>query len=154
MAAGLHHDDEILRILVRDNLCVARWLDTPTALHFTVITSAMKAANVGGRAALLNVVDAPGKMPRFTDELRQAGAAMSKAIDPLTAATAHVVLLDGLVGTSVRMFLSTLSLLSRRAGITSTFGAVDEGARWLAAQPQVPRRWTAAELLSAYQQVA
>ena len=155
MAVELHHDDETLRVLVRDHLCVARWLDTPTARHFGVITAAMRAASVGGeRAGLLNVIDAPGKMPRFTDELRHAGAAMSRAIDPLTAATAHVVLLDGLVGTSVRMFLSTLALLSRVPGVVSTCGQVDEGARWLAAHPRVARRWTATGILSAYQLVA
>ncbi len=155
MAIVLHHDDEILRVHVHHNLCVARWQDTPTARHFGVITAAMRSATAGGeRAVLLNVVDAPGKIPRFTDELRQSGAAMSRAIDPLTAATAHVVLLDGFVGASVRMFLSTLGLLSRTPGVQSIFGQVDDGARWLATHTPGPRRWTPDEILSAYRQVA
>lgn len=148
--AVLRHTDEVLRLAVRDDLCVARWTDTPTPRHFDEIVRAIRAAaKTGDRAILLNVVDAPGKMPRFTDDLRKAGGAMAVAMEPLTAATAHVVLLDGFIGTSVRMFLSTLTLLSRSSGAVSTSARVDDAARWLAEQPR-RRRWTSTEIVEVY----
>ncbi|MCC6645755.1 MAG: hypothetical protein IT374_09310 [Polyangiaceae bacterium] len=151
MLATLRHADEVLRLAVRRDLCVARWTDTPTPRHFDEIVRAIEeAARAGDRALLLNVVDAPGKLPRFTDELRRAGGAMGARMGPLTAATAHVVLLEGFVGTSVRMFLSTLTLLSRSGGSVSTSATVEDGARWLADQRGRGRGWTPEAILEAY----
>ena len=75
---------------------------------------------------------------------------MAVAMEPLTAATAHVVLLDGFIGTSVRMFLSTLTLLSRSSGAVSTSAQVHDGARWLAGRARPRRRWTSEEIMDVY----
>ncbi len=44
-----------------------------------------------------------------------------------------MILLDGFTGAAVRMFLSTLTLLSRGNGPTSVHSSVADGAAWLAA---------------------
>jgi hypothetical protein len=149
MAPALRHGDEILRIVVDRGLCVARWADTPAALHFPLITTAMReAAAELGRAGLLNVIDAAGKVPRFSEPVRQAAVRMARDITPLAAATAHVVLLKGFSGAAVRMFLSTLNLLARGGPIATVHATLTAGAEWLA--PRTPGEWTAARISSAY----
>ncbi len=39
------------------------------------------------RGALLNVVDARGKLPRFDDEVRRAAAEMTRAVMPIAMGT-------------------------------------------------------------------
>jgi hypothetical protein len=149
MPPALHHADEILRIVIDRGLCVARWADAPAALHFPLVTAAMRlAARELGRAGLLNVIDAPGKMPRFTEPVRQAGAQMARDITPLVAATAHVVLLDGFSGAAVRMFLSTLSLLARGGPTATVHATLDAGVDWLATR--APGDWTPSRISAAY----
>jgi hypothetical protein len=149
MPPTLYHADDILCIVVDRGLCIARWADAPAALHFPIVTAAMQeAARKLGRAGLLNVVDAPGKMPRFSEPVRQAGARMARDITPLVAATAHVVLLDGFRGAAVRMFLSTLSLLARGGPTATVHATLDAGVAWLATR--APGDWTPARISAAY----
>jgi hypothetical protein len=149
MPPTLHHADDVLRIVIDRGLCVARWADTPEAPHFPLVTAAMReAARELGRAGLFNVIDAPGKMPRFSEAVRQAGTRMSRDITPVAAATAHVVLLDGFSGAAVRMFLSTLSLLARGGPVTTVHSTLQAGAEWLAMR--APGEWTAQRISAAY----
>jgi hypothetical protein len=149
MPPTLHHADEVLRIVIDRGLCVARWADAPAAFHFPLVTAAIREAGRElGRAGLFNVIDAPGKMPRFSEPVRQAGARMARDITPLVAATAHVVLLDGFSGAAVRMFLSTLNLLARGGPIATVHATLEAGAEWLA--PRAPGDWTPARISGAY----
>lgn len=132
MAPVVRHRDATLTLAVERGLCVARWADAPRATHFPLVTAAMRAA-AQPRAALFNVVDAQGKLPRFNDEVRRAAMEMARALAPLSMGTAHVLLLDGFTGAAVRMFLSTLTLLSRGGPPTTVHSSVAEGAAWLAA---------------------
>jgi len=131
MALVVRHRDEILTVATDRGLCVARWADSPSAHHFPLLTAAMRAA-ADPRAALFNVVDARGKLPRFDEEVRRAAAEMARAIVPVASGTAHVLLLQGFTGAAVRMFLSTLTLLSRGGAPTTVHSSVAEGAAWLA----------------------
>jgi hypothetical protein len=132
MALSVRYEDATLRIVTVRGLCVARWADSPLASHFSEVVTAMQAAADGsGRAALLNVIDAKGKLPRFNDEVRQAAGRMAKAITPISTGTAHVLLMDGFSGAAVRMFLSTLTLLSRASSPTTVHSTVSQGAAWL-----------------------
>lgn len=142
-------EDARLRLVVDQGLCVARWLDSPQPHHFPHVTTAMRrAAEETTRAALFNVVDAKGKMPRFDDAVRQSAAKMARDITPVAAATAHVLLLDGFSGAAVRMFLSTLTLLMRSSAPTSVHATVAAGAIWLA--ERAPAGWTAARIEAVY----
>jgi hypothetical protein len=132
MALEVRHRDEVLTVASERGLCVARWADSPQPRHFPIVTAAMRAA-AEPRAALLNVVDARGKLPRFNDEVRRAAAEMARALAPISMGTAHVLLLDGFTGAAVRMFLSTLTLLARGGPATTVHSSVAEGAAWLAA---------------------
>ncbi len=131
MALVVRHRDEILTVAIDRGLCVVRWADSPKAHHFPLVTAAMRAA-AEPRVALLNVVDARGKVPRFDEEVRRAAAEMARAISPVASGTAHVLLLEGFTGAAVRMFLSTLTLLSRSGAPTTVHSSVAEGAAWLA----------------------
>lgn len=129
----VHHRDDVLCVVTERGLCVARWADAPKPHHFPVVAAAMRAAaDAAGRAALLNVVDAKGKLPRFDEEVRRAASEMTRVVTPISLGTAHVILLDGFTGAAVRMFLSTLTLLSRGSGPTTVHSSVAAGAAWLA----------------------
>jgi hypothetical protein len=153
MASVLRFADATLRIVVDRGLCVARWADSPAPHHFPHVVTAVKAAADGpGRAALFNVVDAKGKIPRFNDEVRQAAGRMAIAITPISAGTAHVLLIDGFTGAAVRMFLSTLTLLTRSGPPTTVHSTLAAGAAWLANQagtgitvPQIETAYAHAE---------
>jgi hypothetical protein len=149
MAATLRYEDETLRVVTDRRLCVARWLDTPAPRHFAEVTKAFAHA-VDGKSGvgLFNVVDARGKLPRFNDEIRRAAGDMTRAITPGSAAAAHVILVDGLSGVAVRMFLSTLTLLSRAATPTTIHSTVAEGVAWLARE--LAPSPTAAQIEAAY----
>ncbi len=145
----VRHEDDILRVVTDRGLCVARWADAPRAEHFAKVTTAMRAAAEGaGGAALLNVVDARGKLPRFDDGVRRAAAEMSQAITPIARGTAHVILIDGFSGAAVRMFLSTLTLVSRGRAPTTVHATVAAGAAWLA--ERAGQEHTAASIENAY----
>jgi hypothetical protein len=133
MAATVRYADATLRIVTTRGLCVARWADSPAPQHFPEVVTAMQSALDGsGRAALLNVIDAKGKLPRFNEEVRHAAGKMARAISPISVGTAHVLLMDGFSGAAVRMFLSTLTLLARASAPTTVHSTVSGGAAWLA----------------------
>jgi len=134
MAPSVRYSDAILRIVVEPGLCIARWADAPLAHHFPRVTEAMhQAAQGSGGAALFNVVDARGKLPRFDEEVRKAATRMARDITPYARATAHVLLLDGFTGAAVRMFLSTLALLTRSSAPDG--GTLDGGGGRCLARP-------------------
>jgi hypothetical protein len=94
------------------------------------------------------VIDAKGKMPRFNDEARKAAAQLARDIAPIATGTAHVILLDGFAGAATRMFLSTLTLLSRAPTPTTVHSTVAAGAAWLA--NHAPPGWAAPRIEAAY----
>jgi hypothetical protein len=58
---------------------VARWLDSPRPEQFDELLIAARAAaatSPTGRMALLNVIDADGKVPRFDEPVRRAPMAL------------------------------------------------------------------------------
>ncbi len=132
MTLVVRHRDEILSLATDRGLCIARWSDAPKPHHFPLVTAAIRDA-AEPRAALLNVIDARGKLPRFDEDVRRAAVEMTRAVTPIAAGTAHVLLLDGFTGAAVRMFLSTLTLLSRGSAPTTVHSSVTQGAAWLAA---------------------
>ena len=155
MAATLRYTDATLRVVTDRRLCVVRWLDSPRARHFADVTAAFAHAvdKEGGRGVgLFNVVDARGKLPRFNDEIRRAAGDMTRAITPGSAGAAHVILVDGIAGVTVRMFLATLTLLSRGTTPTTVHSSVDAGASWLAGV--LAPSPSAAQILAAYAMTA
>ena len=144
----ISYSDDKLRVAVDEQLCVARWTDTPDPNHFGEVLRGAQSAAVGRRAVLFNVVDAPGKLPRFSDEVRRAAQRMSEGLIPITKVTAHVILMDGFTGATVRMFLSTLTLLTRNGAPTKVFSALDEGSRWLS--PHLTERATSERIEAAH----
>lgn len=97
--------------------------------------------------ALFNVV-LSGK-PDFSTEVRAETARVSALNDTFTLATAHVVLVDGLVGAAVRAFLSTSTLLAKPISPTKVFGAIAPASDWMLAHLEPSgEAWTKAELVA------
>ena len=132
MAGTLRYRDATLRVAILPRLCVVRWFDSPQLHHFPEIVAAMKAAGEGGGAGLFNVVDGGGKLPSFGGGVREAASEFARELTPLSVGAAHIILVGGLTGTAVRMFLSTLTLLSRSKAPTTIHTSVADGAAWMA----------------------
>lgn len=145
----LAFSDAVLRVAGDRDLCVVRWADSPGPQHFDAVLAAVRErAQQGQPVSLLNVVDAPGKLPRFDEAVRSAARRMSEGMTPHMRAVAHVILLEGFAGATVRMFVSTLTLLSRSSAPTKVFAELDEGRRWLS--EQAGRRDTDGRLAALY----
>lgn len=148
MKVSLRYEDAVLRVAIGEGLCLVRWADSPQPRHFSELLAAMRTASAqSGHAAMLSVVDAKGKLPRFTDEVRGAAQDMAKQSAPLGSGTAHVILVEGFTGAAVRMFVSTLNLLSRSQVPTSVHASIPQAAAWLAEHAP---GWSAGQIEAAY----
>jgi hypothetical protein len=124
--------DEKLRIASYEDLLVLRWMDSPGVVHFEAALRTARKAAERGRLGLLSVADAPSKRPHLTVEEAAAGKRMSEGFQNVTKAVAHVILMDGFVGASARMIISTLILVRRSGSPNKVFSTLEEGQRWLA----------------------
>ena len=126
------HADDSLRIAIEDDLCVLRWTDTPDVATFEAITAVTHMATPQSPLTILSVADSSGKVVRLDNLHLAAAVRMSKALEPSTRAVAHVILMDGFVGSTVRMFVATLMHLRRLKHPSKVFGTRAEGQAWLA----------------------
>jgi hypothetical protein len=124
----------VVQVAVDGNLMAARWTDSPQPADFRHLVVGSRRAAPHGKVALLDVIDAKGKLPRFDDEIRQAARAATEETIESSLATAHVVLMDGFTGATVRMFLSGMLLVGRRNAPVKVFASIDEGVSWLVEQ--------------------
>jgi hypothetical protein len=137
--------DSCLRIATVDNLELASWFGPPEMDHMRALDRTfkqLKRRNEDG-VAFVNVV--VGGVPRFSQEVRDEAARQTAEIDPRDLATAHLVLVDGLVGSAVRAFMSTTMLIGRPPHPTKVFGDISSTARWLAIQLGRNARYTWSE---------
>ena len=126
------HADASLRIAIEEDLCVLRWSDTPEVSSFEAITTVTHMATPQAPLTILSVADSPGKMLRL-DKLHLAAVVrMSEALEPSTRAVAHVILMEGFVGSTARMFVATLMHVRRSRHPSKVFGTRAEGQAWLA----------------------
>jgi hypothetical protein len=124
--------DDKLRIAQHEDLLVLRWMDSPEVTHFdAALRIARRASAPRGRLAFFNVADAPGKKPHLSAEELAAGKRMSEGFKNVTKAVAHVILMEGFAGASVRMIIATLILVRRSGSPNRVFGSLSEGQRWL-----------------------
>jgi len=143
------HEDATLRIGVARNLSVLAWFDAPGLVQIRAMERARQAfvARHHGNVGSLDVV--VSGTPRFSDEIRSEVARIMRDPRLQGTGTAHVVLVDGLLGTTARTFLSTAILLARPATPHKVFGDLRAAAAWLA--PLVSRigeAWTADDILA------
>ncbi len=131
------------------NVAVAAWRDAPTVSQlrlFERLGHAMNAPYPNG-TALFNVV-LSGK-PDFSAEVRAETARVSALSNMFVLATAHVVLVEGLVGAAVRAFLATSNLIGKPATPTKVFGSTSLAADWVLSRlAPSGEAWTKEELVA------
>ncbi len=127
------HGEACLSVFHAGNVQVAVWREAPTVARMQAVWAATRTLNAvhPERTGFLNLI-AAGR-PQFSAEVREETAAQSRR-GLHRRGVAHVILVPGLLGVSVRAFLSTAILLGRPVNPTRVFGAVDEAAGWLAPQ--------------------
>jgi hypothetical protein len=143
------YQDATLRQAYARNVHLVAWFDAPSLDQMHAYGRCAKALSerYGGESCLFNVVVTG--VPRFSAEVRQAAADYSRE-GAHTVGTAHVILVGGLLGSSVRAFLSTAMLLGRPPNPTKVFATLDAAGRWMAQNllERSSERWSAAELTS------
>ena len=144
----IRYEDDTLRQGVLRNVHVAAWFDAPTLeqMHEYGRCARGVYARYQGKSALLNLV--VEGVPRFSSEVRQAAAEYTaEGLHQLGAA--HVILVGGLLGASVRGFLGTMLLVGRPPNPAKVFGDLATAAQWqqknLAAFER--ERWRAQEII-------
>lgn len=149
MAKVVVVEEGTLRITKERNVAVAAWRDAPTVSQLRLFEREGRAMNVPypKGTALFNVV-LSGK-PDFSAEVRKETARVSAFDDVFVLATAHLILVDGLVGAAVRAFLSTSMLVSKPPAPTKVFSDTGLAVDWVLARLDAGgERWTKAELLA------
>ncbi len=129
--ATIAFENPTARIASDRNVAVAVWRDAPRApLELREMERVGKriAAQHGG-SALFNVI--VGGTPSFSEEVRNEVTRITADETIFSLASAHVLLVDGLVGSAVRAFLSTALLLSRTKTPNKVFAGVEPATKWV-----------------------
>lgn len=145
--------DARVRITKHRNLFFVVWHDAPDVTQMQVLSKVFAAGQSEHPEGVGCISAVMGGTPTFSTEVRAEVAALNKAA-PLRFGMAHVILVGGLVGATVRAFLSTTLLLSRGQQVAKVFGTLDEGADWLVERMAGHGiAWTAPQIVSAEQAV-
>lgn len=146
----LVHDDGTMRQWYCRNVQIVAWFDAPTLEQMHAYGRAASALSMrfDRKSALMNII-AGGTVPRFSSEVREAAATYTREGAHQIGA-AHILLLSGLLGSSVRAFLSTMMLLGRPPNPTKVFGDLDTASLWMARNltERSPQAWMADDLAS------
>lgn len=124
------YEDETLRQGFSRNVHFVTWHDAPTADQMRAYGNTARSVHNQhpDGSGLINMVVTG--TPRFSNEVRE--LAMTYTREGLhSAGTAHVILVRGLLGSSVRAFLGTTVLLGRPPNPTKVFADIDSASRWM-----------------------
>lgn len=144
------HEDPILRQAYLGNLHLCVWFDAPTLDQMRAYGRAARelSARFEGKSALVNGI--VSGIPRFTGDVRDRVNSYTRRGHRLAAA-AHVITIDGLVGTAARAFMNTALLVSRPSYPSKLFAEFAPASRWITEQlpPDGPRAPSSGEILEA-----
>jgi len=151
MENRVFYEDERLRVVGTGAVLFGVWRDAPQMAQMRSLARAGElhrdALPAGDKQAYINVV--LDGTPNFSDEVRAEAALLARRAAGWRSATAHVVLVSGLRGLTVRTFMSTFLLLGRPAVPTKVFSAMEPAARWLLPLLRAPT-WNEALLLATF----
>ncbi len=124
---------DAVRVARIGSLFMQAWSGDPTpAAHELVRAAADRAIELHPKnLCLLSLVRIPrlGRPP--SEDSRRRSRAQSERLDPHLQASAIVFDVDGITGAAVRMFVSSVLLLSRPQAPTKTFSESDIAIDWL-----------------------
>ncbi|MCH9688500.1 MAG: hypothetical protein K0V04_44125 [Deltaproteobacteria bacterium] len=124
------YEDPRLQMATHRNVSIAVWHDAPQIDQMRAFVAHFEAEqrrHPEGIAALSIVL---GGTPVFSSEVRAAVNDLNRA-GLVQHGIAHVILVGGLVGATVRAFLSTALLLGRGQQPAKVFDSVRTGSAWL-----------------------
>jgi hypothetical protein len=153
LQATIRYKDRGLRLASLEQLFIAIWSKAPTMEQMRALDQAILEHQKGlaGRKQVLISAVIDGGMPSFNDEVRSEAGAMARRNAAGRAAVAHVILLPGLQGLTVRTFTSTVNLLGRPSVPTKTFDKLESAAEWLL--KYLDAGWTKERILSVWESV-
>jgi hypothetical protein len=147
------HEDPILRMAARKNVTFAVWSNAPGLAQVQAFQRTSELINKRGGAdqALVSVV--VRGVPSFSEEVRDGFVRIIRNNELYRLGTAHLILLEGMAGTVVRAFLSTVRLLSRQTAPVGVFGKTEEALLWTLERLRGAReRWVYSELAGGLEQ--
>lgn len=122
--------DERVVLFAGEEVFIARWVQAPSMVQMEAMRRVARPheASVSGGCGLFNIV-VSGKA-NFSPEFRAYAAKVSADPDRFRRFRAHVILLEGLRGVTVKLFVNTFALLNRPPVATAAFREVGLAADW------------------------
>jgi hypothetical protein len=148
------HQDAVLVAVERGNALALAWYDAPQNGHLLTVLRLMRetAEHAGAKTCLMQVVVMG--TPRFSDQTREEGAKMVRGSAKCTAASAHIIEIEGLAGVASRAFISTLLLIGRSRAPSKVFKEMREAAPWYVAQLATQGSvWTTGDVDALYREL-
>ena len=149
MPETIAFENETARIAYDRNVAVTVWFDAPRTslalLEMEKVGKKLLAAHKE-ETALLNVI--VSGTPSFSEEVRKEVTRIMADDTLFARASAHVILVEGFVGSAVRAFVSTALVLSRTTTPNKVFGDLDGAASWLTQRlDKGPVAWSPGDLV-------
>lgn len=144
--------DSIVSFHTCGALFLAKWSDAPTMTQMNAMLAhgrAFEARQPGG-CGLSNVV--VGGTPRFSSDVRKAAADLTSDASLFQRCRMHMILLGGLPGATIQIFVNTFVLLGRPTVPTSAARKLGDGCKWIEEHLDEPG-WDAARLHSLHEQM-
>lgn len=119
-------------------LFLVKWVEAPTMVQMDALFEHGQAyeSGVHGGCGLSNIV--VGGTPRFSSEVRKAAADLTSDANLFQRFRLHAILLGGLPGATIQIFVNTFLLLGRPSVPTKAVRDIDEGSRWIREQLDDP----------------
>lgn len=144
-------EDASVSMLFAENLAVVAWRAAPQAEHMRRWHRFALEHGRGPHAPGACVDIIVRGTPSFSDEMRRETNRFASDTKVFPRGMAHVVLVDGLIGSAVRAFIGTIMLVARPVAPAKVFGDLDAASRWvlpLLGSERGGARWTAPEIRS------
>jgi len=132
MPSAIAFENATARIAVDRNVVAVCWRDAPrgpTELREMERAGKRLGTQYKNGTALFNVI--VSGTPSFSEDVRNEVTRITSDDDLFSLANAHVLLVEGLVASAVRAFLSTALLLSRTKSPNRVFAEVDGAVGWV-----------------------
>jgi hypothetical protein len=148
-----YHDD-VLQLATVGNVLFVLWRAEPTLSHLHTmlrVSEQHRDELHGEKEIFVNIVE--NGTPNFSDEIRKEAGRIAQKTAQWRLANAHIILLTGLRGITVRTMLSTTILLGKTQALTKVFDNPEAAARWLLPLLNQGRAITAEQFLDCYREL-
>lgn len=152
MTVDVLHDDGTLRLGALRNLLIGVWREAPTVEQLRTVADRTREATVRHPEGVGYINAILAGSGRFPPEVRAEVARQARDASIRRLGVAHLVLLPGWKGPAARAFVRAAITIANAPAPNRVFGDDESCAKWLASR--MANGWTAAAIVSAYQDVA